>query len=275
MLSRFARTSGSGLARTPTRSFLYSHGQPYDKRWQNYFTYGNFTDPEEDDKTGRPIPEESSDFLRMWGTFRSFARRRITNVGVMPWTRRGRLNTTFDKFVLPLSIVALMNFWPLSFGFKVLTMVPAGTLFWRTKEKSSDPRFPETYLRDMIQFHPELSKHFHVETMTTLDFNFDWNYEYPDLAEFPEYDNRLYRLFNSDGNMCKGFFVFADVETGATMRVTFETMPVRGNFRYQVAEPYFMFDVVADVNRNGVHERVVLVDRQATLKEVRPMLLML
>jgi len=75
--------------------------------------------------------------------------------------------------------------------------------------------------------------------------------------------------------MCKGHFVFADVHTKATMKVSFETMPVRGNFRYQMSDAYFMYDVVADVNRDGVHEKVVIVDRKQTLKEVRPYLLML
>ena len=76
--------------------------------------------------------------------------------------------------------------------------------------------------------------------------------------------------------MCRGHFVFADVDSKATMKVQFETMPIRGEFRFQMSDAYFMFDVVADVNKgDGTHERVVLVDRQKTLKQVRPFLLML
>ena len=59
------------------------------------------------------------------------------------------------------------------------------------------------------------------------------------------------------------------------MKVEFTTMPVRGDFKFQMSDMYFMFDVVADVNANGVHEKVVLVDRVETLKKVRPFLLML
>lgn len=59
------------------------------------------------------------------------------------------------------------------------------------------------------------------------------------------------------------------------MKISFETMPIRGDFRYQMSDAYFMFDVVADVNRDGVHEKVVIVDRKQTLKDVRPFLLML
>ena len=75
--------------------------------------------------------------------------------------------------------------------------------------------------------------------------------------------------------MCKGFFVFGDLETRATMRVEFQTMPVRGDFRFQMNDAYFMFDVVANINLDGVHEKVVLVDRQETLKKIRPFLLVL
>jgi hypothetical protein len=52
-------------------------------------------------------------------------------------------------------------------------------------------------------------------------------------------------------------------------------MPVRGEFRYQVGEPFFYFDVVAEINNNGVFEKVVLVDRKETLKKIRPFLLMM
>ena len=75
--------------------------------------------------------------------------------------------------------------------------------------------------------------------------------------------------------MCKGHFVFGDLESRATMRVEFQTMPVRGDFRYQMSDAYYMFDVVADINLDGVHEKVVLVDRQETLKKIRPYLLVL
>jgi len=75
--------------------------------------------------------------------------------------------------------------------------------------------------------------------------------------------------------MAKGYFVFGDVHSRATMKVEVQTMPVKGDFRFQMSDAFFMFDVVADVNVNGVHEKVVLVDRKDTLKKVRPFLLLL
>lgn len=75
--------------------------------------------------------------------------------------------------------------------------------------------------------------------------------------------------------MCTGHFVFADIDSRATMRVDFQTMPVRGDFRFQMSDAYFLFDVVCNVNVNGVHEKIVLVDRKESLKKIRPFLLML
>lgn len=50
-------------------------------------------------------------------------------------------------------------------------------------------------------------------------------------------------------------------------------MPVRGENRYQVGEPYFFYSVVAEVNQQGVFEKIVLVDEKETLKRVRPFLI--
>lgn len=50
-------------------------------------------------------------------------------------------------------------------------------------------------------------------------------------------------------------------------------MPVRGEYRFQVGEPFFYFDVVAEINNKGVYEKVVLVDRKETLRHIRPFLL--
>ena len=50
---------------------------------------------------------------------------------------------------------------------------------------------------------------------------------------------------------------------------------MRGEGRYQVGEPFFYFDVVAEINKKGVFEKVVIVDRKETLKTTRPFLFML
>ena len=50
-------------------------------------------------------------------------------------------------------------------------------------------------------------------------------------------------------------------------------MPVRGEARFQVGEPYYFYDIVAEVNHKGVFEKIVLVDGKETLKKVRPFLI--
>lgn len=51
-------------------------------------------------------------------------------------------------------------------------------------------------------------------------------------------------------------------------------MPVRAENRFQVGEPYYLYDVVAELNHNGIYEKVVMVDREETLKKIRPYLMM-
>jgi hypothetical protein len=49
-------------------------------------------------------------------------------------------------------------------------------------------------------------------------------------------------------------------------------MPIPGDFRYQVGEPFFIYDCVAEITHNGVYKEVVLVDREESLSRYRPYL---
>lgn len=126
----------------------------------------------------------------------------------------------------------------------------------------------------MIYNHPEIAKLFTVETMHVLDYNFEYDSGFPCEKQFPEFTNKLFRFWNADTSMATGHFVFGDVESGATMTVNFRTMPVAGKSRFQVGEPYFLYDVVANINHNGEMKEIVLVDRNETLKRYRPYLFM-
>lgn len=126
----------------------------------------------------------------------------------------------------------------------------------------------------MIHSNPQIQKYFTVETLYVLDYDFEYDRGFPDEKEFPEFSNKIFRFFNTDTSMASGHFVFGDVESGATMTVRFGTMPVAGKSRYQVGEPFFFYDVTAEINHNGELHEVVLVDRKETLKKYRPFLLM-
>lgn len=52
-------------------------------------------------------------------------------------------------------------------------------------------------------------------------------------------------------------------------------MPTHGQFRYQVGEPFFYYDVRAEVNHNGEFKEIVLVDENVELKTKRPFLILI
>lgn len=126
----------------------------------------------------------------------------------------------------------------------------------------------------MIYNHPEIKKYFKDSTIHVMDYDLEWDKGFPCEKEFPEFNNKLFRFFNTDTSMCTGHFTFGDVESGATMHLRFQTMPIGGNFRFQVGEPFFFFDMVAEINHEGEYKEIVVVDRKESLKKHRPFLFM-
>lgn len=89
--------------------------------------------------------------------------------------------------------------------------------YTRMRDKTLDPDFKETYLREMMYNNAEIAKLFNEETIHVLDYDCEYDKGYPDQAKFPEFKNKLWRFFNSDTHMATGHFKFGDVESGATM----------------------------------------------------------
>lgn len=56
----------------------------------------------------------------------------------------------FSLYVLPGTSVFFYQFSELAFGFKFLAILPWFLLYVRIRDKTLDPDFKETYLRDMI-----------------------------------------------------------------------------------------------------------------------------
>lgn len=158
------------------------------------------------------------------------------------------------------------------FFFMQLTVMGAFWIRWR--DRSADPEIEETYLRAILEENSQISKYFNVLTMHVLDYDCEYQ-PMPDPEEFPEFNNKMFRFFNTDGNMTKGHFVFGDTHSGAMMKLTFETMPVVGKARFALGEPFYFFDVKAEITHNGVLEKVVVVDREESLKKYRPFLMMM
>jgi hypothetical protein len=52
-------------------------------------------------------------------------------------------------------------------------------------------------------------------------------------------------------------------------------MPVAGRFKYQIGEPFFFYDLRAEISHNGTFKEVVLVDENESLKTYRPFLIII
>jgi len=113
-----------------------------------------------------------------------------------------------------------------------LTIVPWGLWYTRLRDKTLDPDMKETYFRDMIYRNPVITKYFNEESIHILDYDMEFDKGYPFAEKFPEFNNKLFKFFNSDTHMCTGHFKFGDVESGATMLLKFKTMPAPGKYRY-------------------------------------------
>jgi hypothetical protein len=114
----------------------------------------------------------------------------------------------------------------------MLTLVPWFLFYTRARDKTLDPDFKETYLRDIMYRNTEITELFNEETIHVLDYDCEYDRGIPDAEKFPEYNNKFWRFFNSDASMTTGYFKMGDVESGALMNLKFKTMPVPGKYRY-------------------------------------------
>lgn len=186
--------------------------------------------------------------------------------------RRHRVLDGYQLLVLPALFLALSPYYHAAFGFKLMTWTTLMCFYTRLRDKTADPDIEETHFRALLEENPRINELFQVETMHVLDFDCEF-LPMPDAEEFPEVKNKFFRFFNTDGNMTGGHYVFGDLETGATMRIDFQTMPVGGRYRFRLEEPFYFFDVKAQITHNGIVEDLVLVDREETLRKVRPHLM--
>jgi len=133
----------------------------------------------------------------------------------------------------------------------------------------------ETFLRDMMYRNPVVAKFFNENTIHVLDYDMEFDKSFPCPEKFPEFNNKVFRFFNTDSGLCTGHFKFGDVESGATMLLKFKTMPAAGKFRYQVGEPFFFYDLRAEINVKGEYIEEVLVNEDECLKKIRPFLFLI
>lgn len=52
-------------------------------------------------------------------------------------------------------------------------------------------------------------------------------------------------------------------------------MPSNGKFRFEVGEPFYFYDMRAEVTHNGTVNEIVMVDEAVELKKHRPFLFLI
>jgi len=253
----------------------WQHEGPYNKRWQYKWQHAYYASPKEgveqekirkpeDSKVGTPLYHTwiQDLLLRWWPGLRVW------------WERRHRMYDNFSVYFLPGSSFVFYQLADITMGFKILSILPWFILYVRIRDRTMDPDFKETYLRDMLYRNEQVSALFSEETIHVLDYDCEYD-KTIDHEKFPEYTNKLWQFFNTDTSMTTGHFKFGDVESGATMNLKFKTMPASGKFRYQVGEPFYFYDLRADIVHNGAYKEVVLVDEKETLNKMRPFLFLI
>ena len=94
----------------------------------------------------------------------------------------------FNVYAMPATSLLFYQFTDISNGFKILTVLPWLLVYTRVRDRTLDPDFKETYLRDMLYQNPQITKYFNEETIHVLDYEFEYDKEI-DLEKFPEYNN--------------------------------------------------------------------------------------
>ena len=85
---------------------------------------------------------------------------------------------------------------------------------------------------------------------------------------FPEYRAPMAKFFNADSNTTVGKYKIGDLETGALMTLHFKTMPYSNN-KYFFTEPFYIYDMYAEVSYRGHVFTEHIVKAEETLKSKR------
>lgn len=250
----------------------WNDGNNYNKRWQFKWKHAYYTYPKDGfEHENVKKPEDTKLATPMFNAWIQDVKHRVLPGLGQWWERRHRMYDPFQLYVLPGLSLGFYMLSDITFGFQLLSVLPWFLFYTRLRDKTLDPDLKETYLRDMLYKNAEFSKFFTEETMHIIDYDCEFDREI-DYVKFPEYNNSSWKFFNTDTGLTTGFFKLGDVETGATATLKFKTMPAPGRFRYQVGEPFYFYDLRADVLHNGVYQEVVLVDENECLKRIRPFL---
>lgn len=261
------------LIKKATRTIKYTNGSLHNTRFQSRFRHAFITEPLEEDPSKPITAENSQQSDTYFGSFARTWKKSYSPYNKLFSKRSQRSMSPFDFYVLPISIAASFAYFPIHWVFKFTFILPSLILYTRVRDRTEDPIPEETFVREMLHSNEKLGKLFKVESTQILDYECDYDQGFLDFKEFPEFDNSLFKFFACDGSTTKGNYTFGDVESNAVVKLSFKTMPVRGENRYMVGEPFFFYEVNAELNCNGVCEEFDIVNKEETLKKYRPFLL--
>lgn len=179
----------------------------------------------------------------------------------------GRSNDGWTRCLLGYSAFSFMMasqamIWKIHFAAATLALLS------RVRDKGMEPTVDEVNVLDQFFANEKLNALFKVESYHVIDFDQDWEAGHSN-PYFPEYKTNVAKFFNSDMNTTVGSYKIGDLDSGATCTLHFKTMPYSNN-KYNFTEPFYIYDMWAEVCHNGNYFTEELVKAEDTLKTKRP-----
>jgi hypothetical protein len=165
-----------------------------------------------------------------------------------------------------LAYIALTAYlFPYALLWKVHFIFTSVVTYARIRDKAFEPRVDELSLFDKVLQNPTIAKYFNKSSFYIIDYDQEY---VPGLdhLQFPEFKQYSARFFNVDTNTTEGFYAMGDVESGATMRVMYKTMPYSST-RTFLSDPFLVYDLRVEINDNGNYIKEVVIDEQDVLKD--------
>ncbi len=154
----------------------FKTGNPYNLRWQWKFRRAYYSSPKDTyEPTHVKKPEDTPETKPLYYTYWQELILRVFPTANLYWSRRRRIMDPFQMYVLPSLSFFFYQFWDLSLGFKIFTVLPAAIFYVRMRDRTKDPDMKETFLRDMIHKNPEVGALFKPETIHILDYDFEYD----------------------------------------------------------------------------------------------------
>ena len=178
----------------------------------------------------------------------------------------GRSNDGWSRCLMAYSALTFM-LCPQALIWKIHFAATSLALATRIRDKGAEPTIDEIAVLDQVFANEKLRAHFSPESYHIIDFDQSWD-EGLDNPYFPEYRTNMAKFFNADMNTTTGMYKFGDLDSGATMTLHFKTMPFSNN-KYNFTEPFMVYDMWAEVSKNGEYFTEHLVRAEDTLKSKR------